>query len=178
MDVVKTDNGKVKEVAIYTGTLYQINVSDKEFRNMKIQYLVSSILSTLLFIGSLWQYTEIAKVWYVMLLYIAYLIPLFLMIGATFHLFTISGSFQRERKDKSVDQMKYATLIGCILMVAALIFAIQVLLFRDIVITIYDILVVVSIILNFIIMFLGFFTSRKLTVSEVFNPKTEEWKDK
>lgn len=181
MDTSVDDRGKTREEMVYIGPLYCWDMPEEVFYRLKRQYLAGSILAWLVFVASLWPYSEISRIWYVILPYCCLLFPLFFISVAVHNMISAPCPFSREKKDKTVGRLKGSFMAGMVLSGGAAVGqAAGCLLMKDehltaIAITGTDVLMIAATWLLFIIMLYGFKASKRLAVREIENPRTAEW---
>lgn len=105
--------GKVKEKAVYVGPLYsiaEVDLSRQIFRKMTGLFIISLVL----FVSSLWNYTGITRVLYVSLPLLGMPVVFYLYFTALMHVRSMTGTFDREHKEKGTDRLKGIGVTGMV----------------------------------------------------------------
>lgn len=178
MDVETTKTGKVKRKMVYTGPLYDWNLSEDELRRIRRLYLILCVSICAIYLGSLLFYSNLSRLWYVILPYSCLILVLFFFIAAVYNIVHASQPMNRETKEKTQDRIKGSSLIGIVFTLGTFLgetyglFKLQ----QDISYT--DLLFIVASVFIFTILLYGFKASKRLQLKEKINPLAEEWKDK
>ncbi|MGN1148276.1 MAG: hypothetical protein ACI4TB_07625 [Lachnospiraceae bacterium] len=178
MDTEMTKSGKVKRKMIYTGPLYRWELSEEVLKKLRLRYLLLCVAGWIIFIGSMLFYSNLSRIWYVILPYACLLLVFSFFSAAVYNLFTAKQPMSREVKDKTFDRLKGSSLVGMVFCAGA--FAGEVaarIVFQE-----FggwgDGLFMAATILLFFILLYAFKEGKQLMVSEEINPVAEEWKDK
>lgn len=177
MDTQTSASGKVKRKMVYVGPHYVWSAAESEMKTLRLRFSVLTMLGWILFIGSQLFYSNLSRVWYVVLPYEFFLIILLMWVGVLWNLFFAKQPMTRETRDKTCDRLKGASVAGivCSLVTVA---GIAVAVITRGYHTTADISFMMIDPLLFHLMQQGRKLSKKLTVTEQVNPLTEEWKNK
>lgn len=112
IDYIVGRNGKKKKQPVYIGALYQWELQAEELRRLKLLYLGVALTGWGLFIGSLWFYSELAKLWYVTVPYSITLFPLLFLSMAVCNMLIVKRPYTREKKEKTIDRLQRWPIVG------------------------------------------------------------------
>lgn len=178
MDTETTKTGKVKRKMIYTGPLYRWELPKEALKKLRVRFLLLCVAGWMIFIGSMLFYSNLSRIWYVILPYACLLLVFSFFSAAVYNLFTAKQPMSREVKDKTCDRLKGSSMVGMVFCAGA--FAGEVaarVAFREFGGLGDNLFMAADILLFFILLFV-FKEGKQLSVSEEINPVAEEWKDK
>lgn len=175
----KTDaSGKVKDHMVYIGPYYEWAASEEEFKSIRIKILYSVLIGFLLYISSMLKYSDITRIWFVILPFVCTIFSLFMLGLVSFNLYTIKGKMTREQKCKTLDRAKEFTALGAFLCAISGIASLVCVTGKFINVTFTDAYFVIAQIFLFVIFLYCFKVTKGLSIKEIANPEAEEWKDK
>lgn len=178
MDTEKRENGKVKRKMVYVGPYYLWNVNPKLLKGLRNRSLLCLLAEWLLFLGSMSFYNTISRNWYVILPYVCLILVLLFKSMAVFNLYAVKEPMNREKKDKTAERLKGASLCGMVFSAAAAAGECVVLIRTAKLLQTADYMFVTATAVLFFLMLYGFGVSRRLQVTEQENPAAAEWKNK
>lgn len=165
--------GKKKEKKVYTGPLYYWEINDDLLLKMNRQFMFSVMITWILFILSLWSYSWISHVWYVVLPYIILLLPLSLNTSAVYKIFRTKQPFTRENKDKMHSRVKTCFLAASILSGLTIICQTIAVLLSDKPLAFSDWFMIATVPVILILMIFCYIKSRQLKIRESENKTAE-----
>lgn len=178
MDTEKDESGRVKRRMVYVGPYYLWGIEGEQLKRLRNHSLLCLSAEWLLFLGSMCFYSAISRNWYVILPYACLILVLLFESMAVFNLYVLKEPMNREKKDKTTERLKGASLCGLILSVAAAAGECVVWIRAVKLLQVTDYVFIAATILLFLLMLYGFRMSRRLQVREQENPVAAEWKNK
>lgn len=124
VDILLTPKGKWKDIAVYTGPLYQLNLNEKELEKFKKSQIVLNIIGWCLFFLPLLVYSSATRTSYIVLPYMLLFLVCFYQSTAVCRLSILKLPCKREEKDKVEDRLKGTAIFGIILCITTLILCI------------------------------------------------------
>ena len=115
VDLTLTNNGKWKDVAIYIGPSYQLNLMGKGRAVIIKQQILLNVIGWCLFFLPLLVYSTVTRTIYIILPYMFLFLVLFYQSTAVYRLSMLKCPCRREEKDKVEERMKGSSLSGMIL---------------------------------------------------------------
>ena len=113
-DTETDENGNVKDVFIYTGPLYEIEVTKEEHAVRRKRMVLLSILSIVFFIPPLFIKCVLAKKLLVVVPYALNFYTIWELAEATVTYYRSKETLTRAQKEKCIDKLKSAALLGTI----------------------------------------------------------------
>lgn len=178
LDTYTDEKGKVKDCTVYVGPLYEWAISGQVLKKYRIKLLLLTLLQIVLFVSSLWNYSDLTRLWWVVVPYSCLFLVFVLQCMVCYNLFVLKGQMQREQKDKTVDRLKGCSVMGCILSGISIVSTTGSLIANMVNIQFWDIYYIIVEMVLFIIFLYNMKSSGTLLVKELVNPVAEEWKDK
>lgn len=177
MDTRTMPSGKVKRIMVYTGPLYEWDLTAECLKGLRIRYGCLTGAGWLLFLSSLSFYSNVSRILYVTLPYACFIPVLAFLTGASFKLAVTHGAMNRENKDKICVRLKNSSAAG---MVCGIFTGIGVIasIFLQKFSGGNDLLFAAADILLTLLCLYGFKNSRSLLVRETANPVAREWENR
>ncbi len=104
LENITTPSGKVKTVPVYRGEWFAFVCPETDIKRLKLKYIVSSLLITLLFILVLTLNAPCGHTYYVMVPFAAMIFPVFFSLAAARRMLTAKDKVTREHRDKLVNR--------------------------------------------------------------------------
>ncbi len=178
LDTFTDERGKVKDCTVYIGPLYEWTGSEKQRRSTAVKLLVMTLIQSVLFVFSLWNYSDLTKLWWVILPYACLLFVYLFLATVCRNLFVVTGQFHREKKEKTVDRLKACSVMGLIFAGSTVISAFVSLFLDFIKIGLWDICFVIADMIMIVLFICELRIAGGMEVKELPNPDAEKWKDK
>ena len=177
MDTETTPSGKVKRKMVYVGPFFEWDLEKRYFEKLRIRYMFALFASWGCFLGSLLFYSDLSRLWYVILPYAFEALVLIFASCALWNLYFAAQPMVREVKDKTLDRIRFTSIVGmicCIITVVGIV--------AGILLNGYtqpgNILFAIADPLIFLLLLYGFKVSKCLKIREKDNPLADMWKDK
>ncbi len=174
MDTQTMPSGKVKRKMVYTGPLYEWDLTAECLKRLRILYGCLAGAGWLLFLLSLSFYSNVSRILYVMLPYACFIPVLAFLTGASFKLAVTRGLMNRENKDKICTRLKNSSAAGVVCGLLTGIGVIVSIFLRKISVGNNLLFAAADILLTYLCLY-GFKSSGKLLVTETVNPVAQEW---
>jgi hypothetical protein len=178
LDTFTDERGKVKDCTVYIGPLYEWVSSKEQLKKTAWLLTLMTMVQSFLLVFSLWNYSDLTKLWWVVLPFSCILFVCLYLGMVCYNLFTVKGQFHREQKDKTIDRMKSSSVMGMIFAGTTAMSAFTSLFLDFIKIGVWDIFFVVADMTMIVLFILEFRMAGNLEIREVPNPETDKWKDK
>lgn len=105
-ETTENSKGKVVDLMVYKGPLYKWEKNQSEMKRIITKLAILTIISVVAYISSLWNYSSIARIWYILIPYSLIFIFLAFQISSIYGLITHKENFKRKEKEKMVDRLK------------------------------------------------------------------------
>ncbi len=178
LDTFTDERGKVKDCTVYIGSLYEWTCSEEQRKSMAIRLTAMVAVQILLFVFSLWNYSDLTKLWWVVLPYACLLFVYLFLATVCRNLFVVKGQFHREKKEKTLDRLRACSMMGLIFSSTTVTSAFVSLFLDFIKIQIWDICFVAADMIMIVLFICEWRMAGDLEVKEITNPNAEKWKDK
>ncbi len=178
LDTFTDERGKVKDCTVYIGPLYEWISSKEHIKKTAILLTLMTVVQSFLLVFSLWYYSDLTKLWWVVLPFSCMLFVYLYLGTVCCNLFKVRGQFHREQKDKTIDRFKACSVMGLIFSGSTAIAAFASLFLDFIRIGFWDIFFVAADLTMILLFVCEFRMAKSLEVKEIPNPQTEIWKDK
>ena len=177
LDTETDSKGKVRTRMVYTGPLYKWDMTDAEFKKLKVSLSVSAFISCLIFVASLSFYSELSRTWYVILPYAINFLLICTQWGVVGNLFFAKQPMSMDVKDKTLDREKTVSVMSLVLNVITVLCAVVTMIIRGY--TKAGEFAFVGMVTLFVVLSLYRIKVDKcLRVTECENPLTKEWEQK
>ena len=167
---VTDEKGRVRKELVYTGSYYQWRLYETELREKRLFLLISCIVSWGLYLLPLLMYSVLTRLVYVILPYSLFAFSIFYVSTSIFNLWTAQNPFTFEKKNKSIDRMKPALVVGVMLLVLSLIGQVVGIVIWKEYINYSDVILTVSTILLIPLFLFDLKESKYLLTNELENP--------
>lgn len=178
LDTFTDERGKVKDCTVYIGPLYEWISSAEQLKKTALLLTLMTAVQSFLLVFSLWNYSDLTKLWWVVLPFSCILFVCLYLGTVCYNLFTVKGQFHREQKEKTIDRLKATGVMGIIFAGTTAMSAFASLFFDFIKIGVWDIFFVIADMTMFVLFVLEFRMAKALEVKEIQNPEADKWKDK
>lgn len=175
-DTITDEKGKVKNHTVYIGPLYRWN--PQESAPNKWESIILTVLAAVLFVGSLWGYSQLSRIWYVVVPFSCTLFVLLAWARACMLLLKCPEIFPREHKEHMLDHRKGGGAAGMLLAAFTLTAAVVTALSSKLRLSEWDICFLAAVTLSFVIYLYDFRKTVKVKVIELPNPEAEKWTEK
>ncbi len=178
LDTFTDERGKVKDCTVYIGPLYEWISSKEHIKKNAVLLTMMTVVQSFLLVFSLWNYSDLTKLWWVVLPFSCLLFVCLFLGTVCYNLFVVKGQFHREQKDKTIDRFKACSVMGIIFAGSTAMAAFSSLFLDFIRIGFWDIFFVAADMTMIVLFIFEFRMAKSLEVKEVPNPQAEIWKDK
>lgn len=113
-------NGKVVDKMVYKGPLFEWGVDSFQIKKITIKLVLCILISFTAFLSSLWNYSNITRIWYIILPYSVLSLMIGLNSSSIFLLSKVKNSFQRKQKEKIADRLKTIAVVELIVVILCL----------------------------------------------------------
>ena len=163
-------NGKVKERAVYTGPVFELDQESNGhlFRKMALLF----IISLLLVITSLWNYSTLTRVFYFSGPLLLMPVVLYLYLTWLLHVRGENGRLNREQKEKGPDRLKGIGIFGIVISGIVFVTALIKACLNGMDLLFWDWYFLAASALQIPVYTVSFLLGRKITVTEDINRKT------
>ncbi len=177
MDTETAPSGKVKRKIVYVGPFYEWDMDEKALIKLRTRYTIAVLISWLCFAGSILFYSDLSRLWYVILPYAFLALVLVFATCAVWNLYFAEQPMVREVRDKTLDRIRFTSIAGmlcCMITAVGLVVGI----FRNGYMQAGNLLFALADPVIFFLLLYGFKVSKCLKVREKENPLADQWKDK
>lgn len=177
MDTETTSSGKVKRKMVYVGPIYEWDLEKRDLVKLRIRYMLAIFASWGCFLGSLLFYSDLSRLWYVILPYAFEVLVLIFASCALWNLYFAAQPMVREVKDKTLERIRFTAIAGMICCGIAEVGIVAGILLngytqpRNILFAVVDPLI-------FLLSLYGFKVGKCLKIREKDNPLANQWRDK
>ena len=178
LDTITDERGKMKDCTVYIGPLYEWTSTEKQLKKTAMLLTLMTAVQSFLLVFSLWNYSDLTKLWWVILPFACILFVCLYLGTVCYNLFTVKGQFHREQKEKTIDRLKASSTMGMIFAASTATTAFTSLFLDFIRLGFWDIFFVVADMTMIVLFIFEFRLAKTLEIREVPNPQTEIWKNK
>ncbi len=177
LDTETDSKGKVRTKMVYTGPLYKWDMSETELKRVKVSLLVLTLISCILFVGSLSFYSELSRTWYVILPYAINFLLICMQWGGVWNLFFAEQPMSMELKNKTLEREKTVSVMSMVINIITVLCAVVTMIVKGY--TKMGEFTFAGMITLFIALSLYRIKVDKcMRVAETLNPLTKEWEQK
>ena len=174
-DTATDENGKVKNVYVYTGPLFKADETGEEHAVRRIRLLLAFVIALVLFVPQMILSSNLARNIFVILPFSINLFTLLFFGEGLVTYWKYKEELTRPQKEKTVDRFKAASFAGSFLFLVSTVAAYVVIAVFLVKISVFDVIFAVCDTLLTVIFVLTFMYTRKFTTKECENPIASEW---
>lgn len=168
--------GKAKTKMVYTGPLYKWDMPQDEYINVRLRILVLTLISCILFVGSLYFYTELSRTWYIILPYAIQFLILIMQGSVVWNFFFAKQPMNMEIKDKTYDRERTSTVISILINIIVVVSSVITMIIKGYT-AIGEIIFVGMVVVFCILSLYRFKVDKCIRVTEIENHLTKEWEN-
>lgn len=115
LDVETLPDGKKKDVKVYIGPYFESDESEAVHKKNRLFLLFSEIIFAVLLILNMTFYTELGKVWYVIVPFAVNVLAAYVFFESVAYFWPVRDKLTREQKERGQDRLKQMSAVQAVL---------------------------------------------------------------